>query len=79
MLPPKDRLAICFAHVAYRLQERFAMQNAGIASFEVRDADTLTARLPEADVLVISGLWRNALLEHAGKLLKAGIQEGLVH
>ena len=68
MIAPADKLNICFAHVAYRLQERFAMQNTGIASFEVRDAETLAARLPEADVLVISGLWRNSLLEHAGKL-----------
>ena len=52
--------SICFAHVAYRLQERFALQNTGIASFELRDLDTLAARLGEADVLVISGLWRNS-------------------
>ncbi|HEU0216192.1 MAG TPA: D-2-hydroxyacid dehydrogenase [Stellaceae bacterium] len=68
MIAPADKLTICFAHVAYRLQERFALQNTGIASFEVRDAETLAARLPETDVLVISGLWRNSLLEHAGKL-----------
>jgi phosphoglycerate dehydrogenase-like enzyme len=67
-IPPSDKLTICFAHVAYRLQERFALQNAGIVSFEVRDPDTLAARLPEADVLVISGLWRNSLLEHARRL-----------
>ncbi|HWB51593.1 MAG TPA: D-2-hydroxyacid dehydrogenase [Stellaceae bacterium] len=68
MIAPADKLTICFAHVAYRLQERFALQDTGIAGFEVRDAETLAARLPEADVLVISGLWRNSLLEHAGKL-----------
>jgi phosphoglycerate dehydrogenase-like enzyme len=66
--PPSDKLRICFAHVAYRLQDRFALQSTGIASFEVRDADTLTARIGEADVLVISGLWRNSLLEHADRL-----------
>ena len=68
MLPAKEKLTICFAHVAYRLQERFGLQNTGIASFEVRDAATLAARIGEADVLVISGLWRNTLLESAGKL-----------
>jgi D-2-hydroxyacid dehydrogenase (NADP+) len=36
MLPPKDRMTICFAHVAYRMQDRFALRNTGIASFEVR-------------------------------------------
>jgi phosphoglycerate dehydrogenase-like enzyme len=66
--PAADKLQICFAHVAYRLQERFALQGTGIASFEVCDADTLAARLGEADVLVISGLWRNTLLERAGRL-----------
>jgi phosphoglycerate dehydrogenase-like enzyme len=68
MFPSSDKLNICFAHVAYRLQERFAALNTGIASFEVRDADALAERIGEADVLVISGLWRNTLLERAGKL-----------
>jgi phosphoglycerate dehydrogenase-like enzyme len=66
--PPKDRLAICFAHVAYRLQERFAALDTGIASFAVRDAETLANRIGEADVLVISGLWHNGLLDRAKKL-----------
>lgn len=68
MLPSSDKLTICFAHVAYRLQERFAVQNTGISSFEARDLDTLNQRLDEADVLVISGLWRNSLLENARRL-----------
>src|SRR3954449_8066818 len=68
MLPPKDRLSICFAHVAYRLHERFAALATGIHSFEVRDAQSLAARIAEADVLVVSGLWQNALLDRAPKL-----------
>jgi phosphoglycerate dehydrogenase-like enzyme len=68
MLPDKDRLSICFAHVAYRLQECFAALGTGIASFEVREADTLRERIAEADVLVVSGLWNNALLERAPRL-----------
>jgi phosphoglycerate dehydrogenase-like enzyme len=67
-LPDKDRLTICFAHVAYRLHERFSALGTGIASFAVRDAETLESRLPEADVLVISGLWRDALLDRAPRL-----------
>ena len=66
--PAKDKVSVCFAHVAYRLQERFALQNTGIASFEVRDPETLAARIGEADVLVVSGLWRNTLLEQAERL-----------
>ncbi len=68
MLPPNDKLAICFAHVAYQLHERFSALNAGIGSFAVRDPETLEARLGEADVLVISGLWHDGLLDRAGKL-----------
>src|SRR5262249_17474535 len=68
MIPSSDNLAICFAHVAYQLHERFSVLATGIHSFAVRDADTLTQRIGEADVLVISGLWRNELLEHAQRL-----------
>jgi phosphoglycerate dehydrogenase-like enzyme len=68
MLPPADKLTICFAHVAYRLHERFAALETGIASFAVRDAEALQNRIGEADVLVISGLWQNGLLDRAQKL-----------
>ncbi len=67
-LPDKDRLTICFAHVAYQLHERFSALGTGIGSFAVRDAELLEGRLAEADVLVISGLWRDALLERAPRL-----------
>jgi len=68
MLAPDDELVICFAHVAYRLHERFSLLNTGIASFAVRDAETLENRVGEADVLVISGLWHDGLLDRAKKL-----------
>jgi phosphoglycerate dehydrogenase-like enzyme len=68
MFPANDELTICFAHVAYQLQERFLPLATGIGSFAVRDAESLENRLGEADVLVISGLWQNRLLEHAEKL-----------
>ncbi|HLY47067.1 MAG TPA: D-2-hydroxyacid dehydrogenase [Stellaceae bacterium] len=68
MIPAKGELSICFAHVAYRLRERFAALDTGIAAFEVRAADGLMARVGEADVLVISGLWRNELLPGAKRL-----------
>ena len=68
MIPAKDKLTICFAHAAYRLDERFRTRESGIASFEVRDPATLAARIGEADVLVISGLWQNSLLERAPRL-----------
>jgi hypothetical protein len=68
MLPSKDQLTICFAHVAYRLRERFLALATGIESFEVRDGAALEQRIGEADVLVISGLWRNDLLPRAKRL-----------
>lgn len=68
MLPPREQLAICFAHVAYQLHERFTLQKTGIHSFPVRDAASLEEQLADADVLVVSGLWRNALLDCAPKL-----------
>jgi phosphoglycerate dehydrogenase-like enzyme len=68
MLPPKDQLTICFAHVAYPLQQRFAGRQTGIVSFEVRDRAELDRRIGEADVLVVSGLWHDGLLATANKL-----------
>jgi len=68
VLPSRDKTTICFAHVAYQLQERFVGRNTGVASFEVRSPEELLRRIAEADVLVISGLWRDALVERAPKL-----------
>ncbi|HSB22062.1 MAG TPA: D-2-hydroxyacid dehydrogenase [Burkholderiaceae bacterium] len=68
MLPARDRLTICFAHGAYRMAERFALRDTGIAHVEVRTADELARRLPQADVLVVSMLWKNELAGSAGKL-----------
>lgn len=68
MLPPNDKLTICFAHVAYQLNERFSALDTGIGSFAVRDSETLENGVGEADVLVISGLWHNGLLDRASKL-----------
>jgi phosphoglycerate dehydrogenase-like enzyme len=68
MIAPADKIAICFAHVAYRLQERFSAVETGINSFAVRDHETLIERVDEADVLVISGLWQNQLLDRAKRL-----------
>ena len=67
-LPAQDRLTICFAHVAYRLGERFALRNTGIKSFEVRSLDELSSRIKEADVLLVSGLWRNEMIANAPRL-----------
>jgi phosphoglycerate dehydrogenase-like enzyme len=68
MLPDKSKVQICFAHAAYRMQERFEARRTGMASFQAWSRDELGARLGEADVLVVSGLWRNDLLDAAPTL-----------
>ena len=68
MFPSKDRLTICFAHVAYQMRERFLLRQIGVNSFNVRAADEFERRIGEADVVVVSGLWRNELLEKAHRL-----------
>lgn len=68
VLPPQDKLTICFAHVAYRMGERFALRNSGMNWFEVRSLDELKARIAEVDVLLCSGLWRNELIAQAPRL-----------
>lgn len=80
MLPPKDRLTVCFAHVAYRFGERFPLRNTGIAFFEVRTREEMEARIGEADVLVVSGMWRNDLAPKARNLrfiqsISAGVDQ----
>jgi phosphoglycerate dehydrogenase-like enzyme len=68
MLPAKDELTICFAHVAYQMQERFLARATGIHSFAVRTPEDFAKRIKEADVVVVSGMWRNDLLEKSAKL-----------
>jgi hypothetical protein len=41
MFPASDQLSICFAHVAYRLHERFSALDTGTGSFAARDLAAL--------------------------------------
>ena len=68
MFPSKDHLTILFAHIAYPMQDRFALRNTGIASIQARSRDELDARIAQADVPLCSGLWRNDLIARAPKL-----------
>src|SRR5262249_32919656 len=79
-LPARGQLTICFAHVAYRLGERFALRKSGLRFIELRTLHELAGSVPEIDVLVVSGLWRNELLGRAEKLrfiqsISAGIDQ----
>jgi D-2-hydroxyacid dehydrogenase (NADP+) len=70
MLPPKNQLRICFAHPAYQMAARFAARETGIAHLQVHTLEELTAQLPDADVLVVSQLWKNELLAAGAEKLK---------
>ena len=79
-LPPREQLTVCFAHVAYRMADRFALRGTGIRHFELRTFDELSARIGEAHVLCVSMLWRNELIARAPKLafiqsISAGIDQ----
>jgi phosphoglycerate dehydrogenase-like enzyme len=67
-LPDRSSLRVCFAHPAYGLADEFRARGAPFDHFEVRTRDELAARIREADVLVVSGLWRNELIAAAGRL-----------
>ncbi|WP_119418427.1 D-2-hydroxyacid dehydrogenase [Desertibaculum subflavum] len=80
MLPPKEQLTICFAHAAYRMKDRLEPRGTGLRSFEVRTREDLEKRIGEADVLLVSGLWRNELIPMAKKLkfiqsISAGVDQ----
>lgn len=66
--PAKEDLTICFAHVAYRMADRFALRKTGIRHFQVSTIEELTVRLADADVLSVSMMWRNSLVARAPKL-----------
>jgi len=61
-------LTIGFAHAAYQLRDEFLTRNRKAQSFEVRSLSELERRVGEADILVVSGLWRNELVRRAPKL-----------
>ena len=68
MFPSKENLTICFGHAAYRMQDRFELRKTGIKNFQVWAYDDLVKRIGEADVVLASGMWKNDLIPHAGKL-----------
>lgn len=68
MFPTRDKLTICFAHAAYQMKARFDARNTGINSFQVRSYDEFVQRVGEADVVSVSGMWKNDIIQHATKL-----------
>lgn len=68
ILPPPAALTIGFAHPAYQLQPEFLNRRKDIRTLAATSIPELEAMIPELDVLVVSGLWRNTMLERASKL-----------
>jgi phosphoglycerate dehydrogenase-like enzyme len=80
MLPGKDDLTICTAHAAYQMKNAIEAAHPGLKVIEVRDATEFERHIPEADVVLVSGLWKNELLERAPKLkliqsISAGVNQ----
>ncbi|BBK44408.1 phosphoglycerate dehydrogenase [Allostella vacuolata] len=59
---------ILFAHMVYPLQARFDARGIGLASRQATSRAALLAEAGEADVIVASGLWDNALLGQTPRL-----------
>src|SRR5215470_12505395 len=66
MFPSKEDLTICFAHAAYRMQDRFELRKTGIRNFQVWAYDDLVKRIPDA-----AGVNARAVAEHALALILA--------
>lgn len=66
--PQAGETNVHFAHVAYRMEERYALRNPSVNYFQTWSAEETNDRIEDADVFVVSGFWDNALLERAGKL-----------
>jgi D-2-hydroxyacid dehydrogenase (NADP+) len=66
--PPSASLTIGFAHPAYQVEAEFRRRRKDIRTFSATSIQALEALIPELDVLVVSGFWRNAMLERATKL-----------
>lgn len=79
-LPSSKDLVICFGHPAYQVKSAFDSLGTGIKTFEVKTFDAFESRIGEADVVVVSGFWKNNLLAKAPRLkfiqsISAGINQ----
>ena len=80
MLPPENRLTICVAHPAYQVKTVLDAAHPGLHVHEARTPAEFERLIAEADVVLVSGLWRNDLLARAPKLqfiqsISAGVNQ----
>jgi len=57
-----------FAHIAYRMEERYALRDPKVKYFQTWTPEETMDRIEDADVFVCSGFWDNALLDRAKNL-----------
>ncbi|MDX2158911.1 MAG: D-2-hydroxyacid dehydrogenase [Hyphomicrobiaceae bacterium] len=67
-MPANKDLHVLFAHVAYEFAEPFRARNTGMTFDVARSYDELKSKLPDADVLSVSMMWRNDLAPIAKRL-----------
>lgn len=67
-MPPNDQINVLFAHVAYEFSAPFTERKTGMTFDIARNPAELEAKLPAADVLSVSMMWKNELAPKAGKL-----------
>ncbi len=67
-MPENKQINVLFAHVAYEFSVPFTARQSGMTFDVARSAAELEAKIPNADVLSVSGLWKNDLAPKAGKL-----------
>jgi len=68
-LPPRAQMKIVFAHAAYTFDDAFQRKSAGAVFVPVRTPADLEREAADAHVIVVSGLWRNELLDQAKRLV----------
>ena len=66
--PRRDNTTIHFSHSAYQMASRFAARDLDIRHFQTDTVEATRKRISETDVLVVSGFWRDTLLQEAPRL-----------
>lgn len=66
--PARKDTNVLFAHVVYQFAEAFTARNTGMSFDIARNYDELVAKLPNADVLSVSGMWKNELAAKSPRL-----------
>lgn len=78
--PARRDLTILAAHAAYRMADCLARRAPDLRVIEARSREEAVARIGEADVLLVSGFWKDEWLTHAPKLrfiqsISAGVDQ----